>query len=266
MTIENNLTFVAASGFPLGNAGYLLPIFENIDGHTFEVGGSNFASSNLEYLFEDEAAIPFENKNIEIKFSTEENLKYTAEKADHYAFGAYVFYFSKELTEAFGGKEKVCTICSESNGVFVETSDERFKDFLFVLIENKDLIDNLIPNIITLCKQIIETGLKTKLVGQIDKLEPLTEGKDDALIEAAKAMMNITDRKHLDTSIRYYGSVFLLSPLKENFDVWLDMILSRWNHPIKDKQYWDICIEKVYWNICYSHIASDIEKTKIIKR
>jgi len=237
----SKITCIAAAGLPLENSGYMVPIFQKRDGKCFEVGGRNFSSSVLDDLIEEKAAIlidPVVPKGS--GFSTS-RLRHSSEEADHYGFAAYVFFFSKRAAECLGGYQEIEGIASKHKGIRVMPkgdAGQNWKDYVFLLTDRKNLVKGFIPQVIHLCRDTINEILADRIKSRKDESKYLVGGKQDDLAEIAQIMMNIADRDSLDEAIRYYGAMLLLSPLASNFRVWLDLVLRRWEHPIRDMEYW----------------------------
>ncbi len=245
----NKVRLVAATGLPLSNAGYMVPIFEKGDGKCFEAGGRDFPPSVLDELVEEEAAMLFDPVLPKGSGFKIEDLRWSSDEADHYGFAAFVFFFSERAVASLGGKEEIEAICSKHKAVRATPRGAAAKEwgkYLFLLIARENLVSGFIPQVIHLCGNTIDRILAQRIQSRQRDSTHLVKGEEDDLAQLAQVMMNIADRQSLDEAIRYYGAMLRLSPLGKNFPVWLDLVLHRWEHPIQDVEYWKNLAAGVY--------------------
>jgi hypothetical protein len=263
---------IAASGLPLENAGYLQPIIKKEEENVFEVGGKDFAISELNVLYEEEAAIEIEPVTLDTTVFTDETLRQTNTDSKHYAFGAYVFFFAPKLLESLGEDSIVNGLISRHKAIVVNPVLSKWQPYRFFLIDRDNLINGFIPDFMNLCRYLIEQILASRFISEKYNNSCLVSDEQDILAQLAQAMMNITDsdQKRLDEAIQYYGAMLLLSPLANNYTVWLDFVLSRWNHPIRDINHWKKMSFGVYdaveANVCLKVRRNNIRQTILTRR
>lgn len=238
-----NLKCVAVTGAMLNKAGYLRPVFLNEEERYIETGGSTFTSTVLEDLLQEEAAFLLQppvtppSDGYSLK-----RLQDLHSESSAYAFGAYVFYFSKEAL-SYLGKDKIKNSALSSGGIPVEIANEEWIDNFFFLIDRDNLLNNFIPAVMSLCARTIDKKLEKRIASRNARLEHLVQDENDELAVLAQVMLNITDDdpKQFQEAVRYYGAMLMLSPYANNYSVWLDFVLSSWNHALKEREYRD------YW-------------------
>lgn len=228
------LTCVAASARPLINAGYLLPIFRKSDGTYFDLEIGEFQEYGFEKLIQVNAAILLDE--IELsgqEYNIPELTKNAQSVPEHYYFNAYVFFFAKSAISSMG-KAYLMELALKHSGTILHAKDERWKDHLLFLIKRKNLVEDLVPELLHSCAKRIDDILTQRF------RDNCQDDINESQTSIVKLMMNVTDEKrdNLDLSIQYYGALLLLSSFADNYPVWLDFVLNRWNHPIKDVEYW----------------------------
>lgn len=241
---------IAATGPPLNNAGCMLPVFKKKDNKFFEVGGKDFSKGELKELIKDNAAIPFESTTpVGTGFGIKQ-LRWSSEEPDHYGYSAYVLYLSKEALACLGGKKPILDIGSKYSAVLSRPSKKvarEWCDHLFLLISRDGLVSGIIPELTVLCRDLIDGALTERILDLNRTATTLVEGEHDDLAQLAQIMMNLASRGTIDCAIQYYGATLSLSPMSDNFPVWLDLVLQRWNHSIRDIKYWQNRVAGVLW-------------------
>jgi len=237
----NKIKCIAATGLPLENTGYMLPVFQKKNGECFEVGGRNFSQTLKDDLITEETAILLEPLELKGSIFSTTNMHHTNKEADHYGFPAYIFFFSEKAAKSLGGNKLILEIATNNQAIHVKQKKgvkNEWTNYVLVLIDHENLINGLIPQINRLCKRLIDMELVNRMKSNVRKSDHLVKDEKDELAELAQIMLNITDRNNLDDAIGYYGAMLLLSPLKNNYRVWLDFVLHRWNHQEKSINHW----------------------------
>jgi hypothetical protein len=228
MSIKKNigeLEFVASSGTPLMNAGYLPPIFRK-NGNYFECGGKTFNQRTMDEIIEDEAGILFKPVIVSDRIN-ESNLFKTHERSGHYSLNAFVMFFSEQVIKSIG-KKNIINLSKINDGIPVYPVD-RFGDYGdFFLFEREPLIEGFIPQIIEECKEGIDFKIKERRESKKYSQEIVSD-EEDEIAQLAKVMMNIASKETIEPAVQYYGKTLLLSPMKRNFNNWLNFVCSRWN-------------------------------------